>query len=154
MSTYAQRICSHIGSLFHRLSSTFEKAEDKLDSVINSTKMHRILFSTTSISGGAVVVFDIDATAAKPVLLRFDFVVEEVFNAVTTNVVTMGSNTTTSNNVLAAADMDETVLGASFSKLVLIASRTKFYAKYTQTGTAATTGKVMMACTVMNQFKG
>lgn len=154
MSAYAQLIVEHVRSLFHKLSSAFQQAEDKFDAVINASKLHRISFNTTSISGGAVVVFDIDATASKPVLVRFDFVVEEVFNAVTTNVVTMGSNTTTSNNVLAAADLDETVLGATFSKVVLIAARTKFYAKYTQTGTAATTGKLMMAATVVSQFNG
>lgn len=154
MSTYAQKICSHIGSLFHKLSTTFQKAEDKLDSVINSTKLHRVSYNDATVSSGANVIFDIDATALKPVLVRFDFVVEEAFNAGTTNVVTVGSNTTTSNNVLAAADLDETVLGASFSRVVLIAARTKFYSKYTQTGTAATAGKLMVGCTVLCQFKG
>lgn len=67
------------------------------------------------------------------------------FNAATTNVLTIGTSTT-ANEIVAAGDVDETavattdVLRARGASLTAAAEK-NLYAKYTQTGTAATAGK-------------
>lgn len=77
-----------------------------------------------------------------------DVVVEviTVFNAVTTNVVTVGTNSTSFNNIVAAADVNEAATGATrvdrgIGGSIARAADIDVYAMYTQTGTAATTGK-------------
>jgi hypothetical protein len=68
------------------------------------------------------------------------------FNAGTTNVLTVGGNTTTYNDIVAANDVDETATGLTNgikptgSSLGKLAADRDVYAKYTQTGTAATAG--------------
>ena len=68
--------------------------------------------------------------------------IDTVFNAVSTNVLTVGTVSTAYNNLIAAGDVDETTLGATTltSKALKVAADTDVYIKYTQTGTAATTG--------------
>lgn len=77
-----------------------------------------------------------------------DVIVEIItaFNAVTTNVLTVGTNSTSYNNMVAAADVDETVAAATrvdrgIGGSIARAADIDVYAKYTQTGTAATAGK-------------
>lgn len=66
------------------------------------------------------------------------------FNAATTNVLTVGTSSGSDADIVGAGDVDESTTGVySVTKgwgLSLTAD-TKIYAKYTQTGTAATTGK-------------
>lgn len=67
------------------------------------------------------------------------------FNAVTTNVLTVGTNSTAYDNIFAAADITEATPGGYVAPAVTAlatsyAADTDVYAKYTQTGTAATTG--------------
>lgn len=67
-----------------------------------------------------------------------------VFNAVTTNVLTLGT-TTTATELVAAGDVDELTAGVTtvtrgLGRGLTAAADTALYAKYTQTGTAATTG--------------
>lgn len=71
------------------------------------------------------------------------------FNAVTTNVVTVGTTTASANEIVAAADADETV--AAFTNVPRARGRSlcataeqNLYAKYTQTGTAATAGQAVV----------
>lgn len=70
--------------------------------------------------------------------------IETVFNAATTNVLTVGTNSSSYNDIVASGDVDETVLGAT---TVLTGCKQLFATdllpviKYTQTGTPATTGK-------------
>jgi hypothetical protein len=65
------------------------------------------------------------------------------FNATTTNVLTVGQNSTSYNDIATAADVDE---AAAEAVLILRGSDLSFtadtgvYAKYTQSGTAATAG--------------
>jgi len=66
------------------------------------------------------------------------------FNAATTNVLTVGSNASSNNNIVAAADVDETATGTTSVSTgwgLAFAADTTIYARYTQSGTAATTGQ-------------
>ena len=78
-------------------------------------------------------------------ILRAVVTIQTVFNAATTNVLTVGTNSTSYNDIVASGDVDETVLGATTvltgAKLNALSADKQVYVKYTQTGTAATTGK-------------
>ncbi|BAF86842.1 unknown protein [Azorhizobium caulinodans ORS 571] len=73
--------------------------------------------------------------------------VATVFNAASTNVLTVGTNSTSFNNIVASGDVDESAaaltngIKPTSAALVPLASDLDVYAMYTQTGTAATTGK-------------
>lgn len=67
------------------------------------------------------------------------------FNAATTNVLTAGVNAG-ANNVIAAGDVDETVLGVTqvtrgFGRALAAAADVSLSFKYTQTGAAASAGQ-------------
>lgn len=68
------------------------------------------------------------------------------FNAATTNVFTVGTNSPNYNNIVGSGDLDETAIGATridraIGGAIARAADVDVYAKYTQTGTAATAGK-------------
>lgn len=65
-----------------------------------------------------------------------------VFNAATTNVLVVGT-ATDDDHYVAAADVDETTAAGTLvmDKSETLSADTAVYAKYTQTGTAATTGQ-------------
>lgn len=70
-----------------------------------------------------------------------------VFNAATTNVFTLGT-TTTATEIVNAGDINEAATGVTAvtrgqGRSLTAAADTALYAKYTQTGTAATTGQVV-----------
>lgn len=72
-----------------------------------------------------------------------------VFNAVTTNVLTVGTNGASYNNIVSAADINEAALGVTAVNRGLGRSLTALgdvlpYVMYTQTGTAATTGQAIV----------
>ncbi len=70
--------------------------------------------------------------------------VETAFNAATTNVLTAGTNSTSFDNIVGASDVSEGSAGAARATAGLaleFTADTDVYAKYTQSGTAATTGK-------------
>lgn len=72
-----------------------------------------------------------------------------VFNAVTTNVLTVGTNASSYNNIVGAADVNEAALGVTqctrgFGRSLAAAADVTPYAMYTQTGTAATTGQAII----------
>jgi hypothetical protein len=101
-------------------------------------------YNDTSISGGAR---SYGALPAGAIIVGTDVYINTVFNAGTTKVLTVGTNTTTSNNIIAAADVDETATGLTQNvkptgtALGPISADTDVYVKFAQTGTAATTGK-------------
>lgn len=81
------------------------------------------------------------ATINKPVLLEILAEVTEIFNAGTTNVVTVGTEGDSGlDNIFAAGDIAEGAVGFSAWKVVRLEADTKIQAKYAQTGTAADTG--------------
>lgn len=71
------------------------------------------------------------------------------FNAVTTNVLTVGTNSTTFNNLVAAADVNEAVAGVTLvtrglGQSIPLAAGVTPFAVYTQTGAAATAGQAVI----------
>jgi hypothetical protein len=69
--------------------------------------------------------------------------VNTAFNAATTNVLTIGLNGTTANNIVATVAATAGLvlnLAPTGTALGKLAADTQVYVKYTQTGTAATTG--------------
>lgn len=82
---------------------------------------------------------------AGAVISGVDVYVNTVFNAQTTNVLTVGTNGTTANDLVGSSDVNEAsaqmfaniTTGGALGKL---SADKPVYVKYTQTGTAATTG--------------
>lgn len=71
------------------------------------------------------------------------------FNAATTNVLTVGTTTANANEIVSAADVTEGTPGiyastGGIGRSLTASGPTNVYAKYTQTGTAATTGKAII----------
>jgi hypothetical protein len=75
-----------------------------------------------------------------------DVYVGTAFNAATTNVVTVGTNATSYNNIVGSADVDESTVALTKgikptgTALGPLAADTQVFAMYAQTGTAATAG--------------
>lgn len=72
-----------------------------------------------------------------------------VFNAATTNVLTVGTNAGSFNNIVNAGDVNEAALGVTqvtraFGRSLTASADVLPYAQYTQTGTAATTGQAII----------
>lgn len=70
-----------------------------------------------------------------------------VFNAATTNVLTVGTSGGSDADIVAAGDVDEGSTGGTLVARGLglaFSADTDIYVKYTQTGTAATTGKAQI----------
>lgn len=84
---------------------------------------------------------------AGAIILGTDVHVATAFNAGTTNVVTIGTNSTSYNNIIASGDVDETATGLTQNvkptgtALGPLSADAQVFAKYAQTGTAASTGK-------------
>ena len=81
--------------------------------------------------------------------------VKNAFNAGTTNVLTIGTNGATYDNVLGAADIAEATPGtyqAPGAGLIDVGADTDLVARYTQSGAAATAGRAILhiAYTVNN----
>lgn len=85
---------------------------------------------------------------AGAIVLNTDVLVTTVFNAATTNVLTVGLNGATANNLVGSGDVNE-ASAQMFGSIVPTATQplsadTPIYVKYTQTGTAATTGAAVV----------
>ena len=104
----------------------------------------RVTYSDAGIASGVPVPGKLLPAGA--IIVGTDAVVATTFNAQTTNVLTVGINGTTANNIIASADVDETTAGLTKNvsptgtALGRIASDSQVYVKYTQTGTAASQG--------------
>lgn len=75
-----------------------------------------------------------------------------VFNAGTTNVFTLGTTLANANEIVSAADLNEAATGVTGitrgqGRSLTATGDTSLYAKYTQTGGAATTGQVICKIT-------
>ncbi|MFA6267676.1 MAG: hypothetical protein WC670_18410 [Pseudolabrys sp.] len=92
-------------------------------------------------SGVAGVVLPIGAF-----ILRVLVEIVTAFNAATTNVLTVGTNSATYNDIVAAGDVDEATAGVydvtrGLGRSLTAAADTTVYVMYTQTGDAATAGQ-------------
>ncbi len=103
-------------------------------------------FNSTGVSS-AILLDTIRATTDKPVQIECSAQVVTAFNAVSTNVLTLGS-TTTATEYLASGDITEGTPGyypaSNAVTKFRLTSDTPLYVKYTQSGTAATTGQAVM----------
>lgn len=87
---------------------------------------------------GAVALYTMPHDA---VITRTVAVVTEAFNAGTTNVLTVGTTAANANELLGSDDVTEGTAGAySKDRFIEAAAKSKIYAKFAQTGTAATAG--------------
>lgn len=103
-------------------------------------------FNDTGIATG--IAFKNWLPAGARILATFVNIIT-VFNAATTNVLTVGQNSTSFNDIVASGDVDETTVATTqvlTGGKLEIASDVQAFIKYTQTGTPATTGK---ACVVI-----
>lgn len=113
---------------------------------INLEAVQFIRFDVTYSDTGIATGVSRQTLPANAIIIGTDVVIATTFNAQTTNVLTVGTNGTTANNIIASGDVDETTAGLTKSvsptgaALGKLASDLPVYVKYTQTGTAATQG--------------
>lgn len=97
-------------------------------------------FSTANIANGV----RINRALPNGASIAFCIVkIKMAFNAGTTNVLTVGTNSASYNDIVAAGDVDESVAEAVLVMTgadLTISADTNVYVKFTETGTAATTG--------------
>ena len=99
-----------------------------------------IAYNTAHI--GEATAVSIGLIPAGAFVLRAHVAVTAAFNAATTNVILVGS-AATNNLFVDSDDVDEGTIAVTTGIITgtgLLAADTKVYAKYSQTGTAATTG--------------
>jgi hypothetical protein len=85
---------------------------------------------------------------AGAIIVGTDVIVTAAFNAATTNVLTVGTNGTTANDIVASGDVNE-ASAQIFANIPAtapgpLAADKPIYVKYTQTGTAATAGAAVI----------
>lgn len=83
--------------------------------------------------------------------------IQTAFNAGTTNVLTVGTSSGSDADIVAAADVAEGSTGVwkvTRGVGLSVTTDTTIYAKYTQTGGAATTGKARIVITYARQIGG
>lgn len=96
-----------------------------------------VKFNTTGVATGV----DLFKAPNKMIITKAVAVVKTAFNAATTNVLTIGANDDV-NDLLGTSDITEGTTGNYIKNtFVEVAKGGKVKAKYTQTGTAATTGE-------------
>ena len=114
--------------------------------VVNTLKK-TVNFNDTGIAAGVAMDNYLPQNAF---ILRVLVEVVTAFNAVTTNVLTVGTvNTPPYNNIVAAADVNEAVVGVydvtrALGRSLTAAGDVLPLVQYTQTGTAATTGQAII----------
>jgi hypothetical protein len=108
-------------------------------------QVHYLRFSVNYNDAGISTGVAKQYLPAGAILIGTDVIVTATFNAQTTNVLTVGVNGTTANNVVGSADVNEASAqifqNISASATLPLTADSQVYAKYTQTGTAATQGK-------------
>lgn len=102
-----------------------------------------IAFNTAGASAGVKV----GTLPAGAEILQTTVKVKAAFNAGTTNVLTVGKNSTSYNDIVAAGDVDESSADAQvvFTGADLtISADSDVYVKFAETGDAATTGSAII----------
>lgn len=109
-------------------------------------------FNDTGIASAFVVA----KVPANSIIIGGNCVVRTAFNAGTTNVLTFGTSAT-ATELWGAGDITEGTPGPYVlpaASVQLVTSDTSIYAKYTQTGTAATTGKATVSLLFVPLYGG
>ncbi len=109
---------------------------------------HYAAFALTYADAGIASGVAKQTLPAGAVIVRSWARLSAAFNAQTTNVVTVGVNGTTANDIIASGDINE-ASAQIFSNIsptvsMPLAADSVIWAKYTQTGTAATTGAAII----------
>jgi hypothetical protein len=109
--------------------------------------VHELAFTVNYNDAGIATGVKKGTLPAGAIIIGTDVMIATAFNAATTNVLTTGGNSSTYDDIVAAADVAEGSIaltqnikptGSSLGKL---AADRDVYAMYTQTGTAASAGK-------------
>lgn len=116
---------------------------------VTNTLRKTVNFGDAGIASG--IAFDASIPAGSFILRAYVEIVT-AFNAVTTNVLTVGTNSTTYNDIVAAGDVDEATVGVydvvrGLGRGIAASADKTPYVKYTQSGTAATTGQAVIVIT-------
>lgn len=100
-----------------------------------------VTYATTGI--GTADTVKVGRIPAGSMLMPAQVRITTVFNAATTNVLTVGQNATANTDIVAAGELNEGATGVTIvgtGCALTFANDTDIYVRYTQTGTAATTG--------------
>lgn len=96
---------------------------------------------------GTTDTVKVGALPAGAVILEATVQVKTAFNAASTNVLTVGTSSGSDADIISAGDVDEGQTGSYTSAIgadLTFSSDTAVYAKYTQSGTAATAGQAVV----------
>ena len=120
---------------------------------VSNTIRKTVNFNDTGIGTG--VAIGPDALPQGAFILGVWVEIVTAFNAVTTNVLTVGTNATSYNNIVNAGDVNEAATGVTMvtrglGRSLAAAADTQVFVMYTQTGTAATTGQAV----IVIEFEG
>lgn len=113
---------------------------------VPNTLKKTVNFNDAGISSG--VAFD-NSLPLGAFILAVLVEIVTAFNAVSSNVLTVGTNSSSFNDIVAAGDVDESAAGVTevtrgYGRSLAASAEKVVYAKYTQTGTAATTGQAVI----------
>ncbi len=113
---------------------------------VTNTLKKTVNFNDPGIASG--VAFDNSFPIGAFILGTYVAIVT-AFNGGSTNVLTVGTNSTTYNNLVASTDVDETAVATTqvlrgIGPTIAAAADITPFAKYTQTGGAATTGQAII----------
>ena len=119
---------------------------------VANTLKKTVNYNDPGVSAG--VAFD-NPLPQNAFILRVLVEIVAVFNATTTNVLTVGTVGATYNNIVAAADINEAVTGVydvtrGLGRALTAAGDVTPYVLYAQTGGAATTGQAI----IVIEFEG
>lgn len=131
------------------LALTAPKGNTTVATRSNTTQQTSYYRATVNFNdGGIASAIQFGTLPAGSSIVDVQVEIVTVFNAVTTNVLTVGT-TTTATEIVAAADVNELATGVTkvtrgLGQSLTASADTPLYAKYTQTGTAATTGQAIV----------
>ena len=113
---------------------------------VTNTLKKTINFNDPNIASG--VAFD-ESLPAGAFIISVTVEIVTAFNAGTTNVVTVGTNATNYNNIVASGDVTPGTPGVAqivrgLGRALAASADTAVFAKYSQTGTAATAGQAVV----------
>ena len=113
---------------------------------VSNTLKKTVNYNDAGISSG--VAFD-NSLPLAAFILKVVVEIVTAFNATTTNVLTVGTNSTTYNDIVNAADTNEGAIGVTevtraLGRSLAATADKVVYAKYTQSGTAASAGQAII----------
>jgi hypothetical protein len=114
-----------------------------------------VAFNTLGVGTADTVI--VGALPSGAQILACSVRVTAAFNAATTNVLTVGTATGSDADIVAGGDVDESAVATTLVYRgcdLSFTSDTPIYAKYTQSGTAATTGSAIIVITYVATSNG